>query len=99
MQSPYAASKAGLINLSHTMAAEWGQLGVRVNVVNPGPFLTPLMRFGDSVQPGKVDSYTTRTILGRMGDPEEFVGAMIYLASDAASYVTGDVHDVAGGMR
>jgi gluconate 5-dehydrogenase len=99
MQSPYAASKAGLINLSHTMAAEWGKLGVRVNVVNPGPFLTPLMRFGDSVQPGKMDSYKTRTILGRMGDPEEFVGAMIYLASDAATYVTGDVHDVAGGMR
>ena len=99
MQSPYAASKAGLIILSHTMAAEWGKLGVRVNVVNPGPFHTPLMEFGDSVQPGKMDSYKTRTILGRMGDPEEFVGAIIYLASDAASYVTGDVHDVAGGMR
>jgi 3-oxoacyl-[acyl-carrier protein] reductase len=38
-------------------------------------------------------------MLSRMGDPEEFVGAMIYLASDAASYVTGDMHDVAGGMR
>jgi len=98
-QSPYAASKAGLINLSRTMAAEWGRLGVRVNVVNPGPFHTPLMEFGDAMQPGKMESYKTRTILGRMGDPEEFVGAIIYLASDAASYVTGDVHDVAGGMR
>jgi len=77
LHAPYAASKAGLTILSHTMAAEWGRFGIRVNVVNPGPFLTPLMRFGEDSEPGRMDSYKTRTILGRMGDPDEFVGAMI----------------------
>jgi gluconate 5-dehydrogenase len=96
---PYAAAKAGLINLSKSMAAEWSELGVRVNVINPGPFLTPLMLFGETVMPGRIASYDKLTMLRRIGDPEEIVGPCIYLASDASSYVTGEVHDVGGGMR
>lgn len=57
------------------------------------------MLFGESVQPGKMARYDTLTMLGRMGDADEIVGPAIYLVSDASSYVTGEVHDVAGGMR
>jgi gluconate 5-dehydrogenase len=96
---PYGTAKAGLINLSKSMAAEWSELGVRVNVINPGPFLTPLMLFGETVMPGRIASYDKLTMLRRIGDPEEIVGPCIYLASEASSYVTGEVHDVGGGMR
>ncbi len=96
----YGASKAALVNLTKTMAAEWGPDGIRVNVVNPGPFWTPLFEFGEGAEPGvKVARCTAATILKRLGDPDEFVGACLYLASDAASFHTGDSIDVGGGMR
>ncbi len=96
---PYAAAKAGLINLSKSMAAEWSELGVRVNVINPGPFLTPLMLFGETFMPGRIASYDKLTMLRRIGDPDEIVGPCLYLASEASPYVTGEVHDVGSGMR
>ncbi|HEX4833794.1 MAG TPA: SDR family oxidoreductase [Trebonia sp.] len=95
-QGVYAATKAALVMLARTAAAEFGPSGVRVNVVAPGPVDTPL------TAPIKADrewwdAYASKGALGRWGRAEEMAGAVIYLASDAASYVTGSVLLVDGG--
>src|SRR5262249_44624316 len=95
--SAYSASKAALLNLSQAMAAEWAASGVRVNVVSPGPFATELMEGAEKGSPGLAKSFAERTLVGRLGMPNEIVGAMVYLASDAASYVTGEDLVVSGG--
>ena len=95
--SAYSVSKAGLINLTQAMAAEWAPLKVRVNVICPGPFLTPMLEGGERSQPGYIARAAERTMMGRAADPDECVGAVIYLASDASSFVTGEDHVVAGG--
>jgi NAD(P)-dependent dehydrogenase (short-subunit alcohol dehydrogenase family) len=95
--SAYSVSKAGLINLTQSMAAEWAPLNVRVNAICPGPFLTPMLVGGERSQPGYIAAAAERTMLGRAADPDELVGAVIYLASDASAFVTGEDHIVAGG--
>lgn len=95
-QGAYAATKAGLVMLARTAAAEFGPSGVRVNVVAPGPVDTPLTA---PIKADKEwwDAYATKGALGRWAQPEEMAGAVIYLASDASSYVTGSVLFVDGG--
>jgi NAD(P)-dependent dehydrogenase (short-subunit alcohol dehydrogenase family) len=95
--SAYSVSKAGLINLTQSMAAEWAPLNVRVNAICPGPFLTPMLVGGERSQPGYIAAAAERTMLGRAAEPDELVGAVIYLASDASAFVTGEDHIVAGG--
>ncbi|HEX6338821.1 MAG TPA: SDR family oxidoreductase [Jiangellaceae bacterium] len=95
-QGVYAATKAGLVQLMRTAAAELGASGVRVNVVAPGVVDTPL------TSPIKADSewydaYAAKSVLRRWAKPGELAGAVVYLASDAASYVTGSVLMVDGG--
>ncbi len=95
-QGVYSATKAGLVQLMRTAAAELGPSGVRVNVVAPGVVDTPL------TAPIKAnrdwyDAYAAKSALGRWARPEELAGAVVYLASDAASYVTGAVLMVDGG--
>jgi NAD(P)-dependent dehydrogenase (short-subunit alcohol dehydrogenase family) len=90
---PYAAAKAGLVAMSEGLARAFGP-AVRSNVVMAGPFLTDITAGWDW------DAFNTRVrefALGRIGRPEEIVGAVLYLASDAASYTTGTVIRVDGG--
>ncbi len=95
-QGIYAATKAGQVQMARALAAELGPQGVRVNVIAPGIVDTPL------VSPIKADpewyqAYATRSILGRWGMPDEFAGPVVFLASDASSFVTGAVLFVDGG--
>jgi NAD(P)-dependent dehydrogenase (short-subunit alcohol dehydrogenase family) len=95
-QGAYAATKAATVMLFKTLAAELGPRGVRVNTIAPGVVETPL------TQPIKdradwYDAYAAKTILGRWAQASELIGAVIFLASDAASYVTGSTLFVDGG--
>lgn len=93
---PYAAAKAGMNNLTQTLALELAPRGIRVNTVSPGPVATEAF---DQVL-GVSDQYEqiARTIpLGRMGEPDDIAAAVLYLASPAASWVTGEHLLVAGG--
>ena len=87
-QSMYAATKAGLLQLFRTVAAELGPSGVRANVVAPGVVRTPLT--GQiTADAGWADAYAQKNAFGRWAEPSELAGAIVFLASDAASYVTG----------
>jgi NAD(P)-dependent dehydrogenase (short-subunit alcohol dehydrogenase family) len=94
---PYAISKAGVIMATKVMAQEWARHGIRVNAVAPGHIHT---RLGDSVfavRPEYQEQLLTRVPLGRIGEPRELVGMMVYLASGASSYTTGGTFVVDGG--
>lgn len=93
----YGASKAGLVQLTRTLAREWAPSGVRVNVVCPAYVDTELTRPMLSVDHIR-DELTAQTPLGRLGRMEEVVAPILFLASDDASYVTGAVLLVDGGM-
>lgn len=95
-QSIYAATKAGIVQMVRTLAAELGPCGVRVNAVAPGVVETPLTEPIKAVSDW-YGAYASKNVLGRWATPEEMVGPTIFLASDAASYVTGSVLFVDGG--
>jgi NAD(P)-dependent dehydrogenase (short-subunit alcohol dehydrogenase family) len=92
---PYAAAKAAMNNLSETLALELAP-NIRVNTVAPGPVATEAF---DEVlnTTGQLDAITATIPLGRMGTPDDIAAAVLYLASDAASWVTGQLILVAGG--
>ncbi|TIS61620.1 MAG: glucose 1-dehydrogenase [Mesorhizobium sp.] len=95
--APYAASKGAITMLTKAMAGEWGQHGVRVNAIAPGYFKTELNAalVADETFSGWL---TGRTPMRRWGDVEELAGAAVFLASDAASFVTGQTLLVDGGI-
>jgi NAD(P)-dependent dehydrogenase (short-subunit alcohol dehydrogenase family) len=95
-QGAYAATKAATIMLFKTLAAELGPFGVRANTVAPGVVETPLTA-QIKAQPAWYDAYADKAILRRWAQPAEMVGAVVYLASDASSYVTGTTIFVDGG--
>lgn len=95
-QGAYAASKAGIVQLVKTAAAEFGPHGVRVNAIGPGVIETPLTA---PIKANKAwyDAYAAKSVLGRWGHADEMVGPAVFLASDAASYVTGTILFADGG--
>jgi gluconate 5-dehydrogenase len=95
--TPYAMSKGGVSMMTRGMATEWGEHGVRVNAIAPGFFPTALSKKMWTV-PKMLDWVTSVTPLKKLGDVEELVGAAIFLASDAAKFVTGQVIRVDGGI-
>ena len=95
-QSIYAATKAGTVQLVRTLAAELGPSGVRANAIAPGVVDTPLTA-PIKQQPGWYQAYADKSILKRWARADEMAGAVVYLASDASSYVTGSVLFVDGG--
>jgi NAD(P)-dependent dehydrogenase (short-subunit alcohol dehydrogenase family) len=95
-QGIYAATKAGALQMVRAMAAELGPVGVRVNAIAPGVVETPLTEQIKS-QPDWYRAYAEKSALGRWAQPAELVGAVVYLASDASSFVTGSLHYVDGG--
>jgi len=95
-QGVYAATKAGIVQLIRAFAAEMGTNGVRANAIAPGVVDTPLTA-PIKQNPDWYNGYSRKSILGRWAKPEELAGMVVYLASDASSYVTGAVMLVDGG--
>jgi NAD(P)-dependent dehydrogenase (short-subunit alcohol dehydrogenase family) len=95
-RAPYASAKAGVLNLTRVLALEWAKQGVTVNAICPGPFATdmnkPLLE-----DPVKYQAFIDKIPMGRWGDLHEIAGAAVFLASDAASFVTGSALFVDGG--
>ncbi len=93
----YSASKAAVASLTKSLAIEWAKKGVNVNAIAPGVFRTALnTKLLDETPRGQ--EFLTRTPMGRFGNVEELAGAAVFLASEAASYVTGEVLVVDGGF-
>ena len=97
-QANYAASKAGVIGLTKTWAKEFARKGakVRCNAIAPGYIMTDMLK---TVPEDLLEKFAKLTMLGRLGQPNEIASAAAFLASDDASYVTGQVLEVNGGMR
>jgi NAD(P)-dependent dehydrogenase (short-subunit alcohol dehydrogenase family) len=95
-RSPYASSKAGVINLTRVLALEWAGTGVTANALCPGAFGTEMNRVLLD-DPVKYQEFVRRIPMKRWGEVEEIAGAAVFLASDAASYVTGSTLTVDGG--
>jgi len=95
-RAPYASAKAGLLNLTRVLALEWARSGVTVNALCPGPFATdmnkPLLE-----DPVKYRDFVAKIPMGRWGELHEITGAVLFLASEASSFVTGSALFVDGG--
>jgi len=95
-QAAYSASKAAIAGLTRDLAQQWGtRKGIRVNAIAPGFFASEMT---DQYKPGYLDSVTQRVVLGRIGDPAELAATLVWLASDAGGYVTGQTIVVDGGV-
>ncbi len=100
-EAVYAACKAGLVALSKTLAREHARDGITLNVVCPGPTETALFedyRKGAGNPEKLAEAFRRAIPLGRIGQPEDLAGAILFFASDAAAYVTGQVLSVSGGL-
>ncbi len=95
-RAPYCSSKAGVLGLTRVLALEWAKHGITVNAICPGPFGTD-MNIPLRDDPAKYQAFVEKIPLGRWGELHEITGAAVFLASDAASFVTGSALYVDGG--
>lgn len=95
-RAAYASSKGGLVQLTRVLAVEWAAANVRVNAICPGPFLTELNK-AILDDPEKCKYFMDRLPMKRFGKPEELVGSVVFLASEASSYITGTTIYIDGG--
>ena len=97
-QAAYVASKAGLLGLTRDLAAQWtGRKGIRVNAIAPGPFPSKMMAFLLDAEGGE-ELVASSVPMGRIGRPDDIVGAVLFLSSRAGSYLTGAIVPVDGGI-
>ena len=95
-RAPYASSKAGVLNLTRVLALEWAGTGVTANAICPGPFGTEMNR-SLLDDPAKYQAFVAQIPMGRWGDLHELAGAVVFLASEASSFMTGSALFVDGG--
>ncbi len=95
---PYAASKAGVNQMTSTLAAELAPRGIRVNAVAPGPIPTEVFMEAFQLHADQLPGIAATIPLGRLGEPDDIAAAVVYLVSPAASWVTGQVLTVSGGL-
>lgn len=96
-QTPYNVSKAAVHHLTRSMAAEWAQHGIRINAVAPTYIETPMVRAVEANR-HRIPVWLNDTPMGRMGKPEEVASAVLFLASEASSLMTGAIVNVDGGF-
>lgn len=97
-EEAYSAAKAGMVNLTQNTAIRYGQYGVRANCVAPGTVETPIWSERVAVNPGVFQELAAWYPLGRVGQPADVANAVLFLVSDAASWITGAVLPVDGGL-
>lgn len=93
----YCASKGGVVQLTRTLGVEWAPLGVRVNAIAPSSFNTPMVRRVLDAEPEYRERVVSKIPIGRIAEPNEIVGSVLYLASAASGMVTGTILSVDGG--
>lgn len=93
----YNSAKAAVIMITKSLASEWASAGIRVNALAPGYMITPPVIEMRAEDPERWEHWMSRVPMGRAGEPPELQGAVIYLASDASSYMTGNIMVIDGG--
>ena len=93
----YAAAKGGVNILTKSAAAEYGAKGIRINAVSPGVVLTPGLEQYFEEEPGREEGLRKKSVMNRLGEPEEIADAVSFLSSDRASFITGQILSVDGG--
>ena len=94
----YSATKGAIDAMTRALAADWGPGGIRVNGINPGLIVTAMTEERLDGNPGLVEELAARTALKRLGEPRDVAAVIVFLASDAARYITGETIVVDGGM-
>jgi NAD(P)-dependent dehydrogenase (short-subunit alcohol dehydrogenase family) len=95
----YCAAKAAMVNWTSTMAKEWAERGVRVNLLVPGPVATEMILPRDTAERAAfVAQMAANTLVGRLAEPDDLIGAVLFLASDASAFMTGRSLFLDGGM-